>query len=71
MDIMMKNPNHDMALATERKVEDMTVAVARFIKAATLMALARIRVGNTSDGISHAPGPIPTEKNAKYNAKPN
>mmetsp|Transcript_32800 Transcript_32800/g.68990 ORF Transcript_32800/g.68990 Transcript_32800/m.68990 type:complete len:246 (-) Transcript_32800:1117-1854(-) len=71
MDIMMKNPAQDIALATERKVEDMMVAVTRFIKVATLMALARIMVLNTSDGTSHAPGPIPSEKNARYNANPN
>mmetsp|Transcript_10103 Transcript_10103/g.15963 ORF Transcript_10103/g.15963 Transcript_10103/m.15963 type:complete len:151 (-) Transcript_10103:385-837(-) len=38
---------------------------------ATLIALARIIVLNTSEGISHAPGPIPILKNAKYNARPN
>mmetsp|Transcript_19482 Transcript_19482/g.35050 ORF Transcript_19482/g.35050 Transcript_19482/m.35050 type:complete len:154 (+) Transcript_19482:510-971(+) len=70
-DIMMKNPAYDMALATERKVEDMMVAVTRFMNVATLIALARIIVLNTSEGISHAPGPIPILKNAKYNARPN
>ena len=38
---------------------------------ATLIALARIIVLKTSEGTSHAPGPIPKEKNARYNAKPN
>mmetsp|Transcript_45519 Transcript_45519/g.95559 ORF Transcript_45519/g.95559 Transcript_45519/m.95559 type:complete len:247 (+) Transcript_45519:40-780(+) len=71
MDIRMKNPDQDMALATERKVEDMMVAVTRFIKVATLMALARIIVLNTSEGTSHAPGPIPILKKARYNANPN
>jgi len=30
------------------------------------MALARISVLDTSDGMSQAPGPIPTEKKARY-----
>mmetsp|Transcript_6064 Transcript_6064/g.12596 ORF Transcript_6064/g.12596 Transcript_6064/m.12596 type:complete len:113 (+) Transcript_6064:106-444(+) len=38
---------------------------------ATLIALARIIVLNTSDGMSQAPGPMPTLKNAMYNANPN
>ena len=36
-----------------------------------LMALARIMVLNTSEGMGHAPGPIPTLKNARYSARPN
>ena len=38
---------------------------------AKLIALARIIVLNTSEGISQAPGPIPNEKNARYRANPN
>ena len=37
---------------------------------ATLMALARIIVLKTSEGMSHAPGPIPILKKARYNANP-
>ena len=66
-----KNPAHDMALAVERKVDEKIVAVTRFINVATLIALARIVVANTSDGINHAPGPIPRLKKDRYMAKAN
>ena len=66
----MKKPDHDMAFATERKVDDMMVAVTRFINVARLIAFARIIVLNTSEGISQAPGPIPILKNARYSANP-
>ena len=37
-------------------------AVTRFAKVAKLIAFARIVVENTSEGISHAPGPIPKRR---------
>merc|ERR1719356_574955 len=68
--IMTKKPAHVMALATDRKVEAMTVAVTRLAKVATDMALARTMVEKTSEGMSQAPGPIPTLKKARYSARP-
>jgi hypothetical protein len=60
---MMKNPAHDMALATERNVDAIRVAVTLFINVATLIAFARIIVENTSDGISQAPSDPNTSVN--------
>lgn len=60
-----------MALAVLKNVDDINVAVARLQKVDTLMALARIHVGKTSDGINQAPGPMPRLNIAKYNAKAN
>ena len=59
-----------MAFAVVRNVEAMSVAVTLFINVATLMAFARTVMAKTSDGTSQAPGPIPTEKKAKYKARP-
>mmetsp|Transcript_27185 Transcript_27185/g.32968 ORF Transcript_27185/g.32968 Transcript_27185/m.32968 type:complete len:91 (-) Transcript_27185:942-1214(-) len=66
-----KNPAQVMVFATDRKEEAMMVAVARLRKVATLIALARMVVEKTSDGINHAPGPIPREKKARYKASAN
>ena len=44
-----------MALTTDKKVEAIKVAVARFINVATLIAFALIIVENTSDGINQQP----------------
>jgi hypothetical protein len=61
---------HPMALAVERNVDAISVAVIRLKKVATLIALARILVAKISDGINQAPGPIPILKNDMYKANP-
>lgn len=66
-----KKPAHDIAFAVDKNVDDITVAVNLFINVATLIDFARIPVGKTSAGISHAPGPIPTLNVARYSAKEN
>lgn len=70
MVIIMKKPDHVTALATERKDEANTVAVARFEKVARLIAFARIDKGKTSEEIVHVAGPMPILKNPKYRASP-
>ena len=55
MERRIKNPAHDIALATDRNVDAMSVAVTRFINVATLIAFTRIIVEKTSDGTSQAP----------------
>jgi hypothetical protein len=67
---MMKKPDHDMALATERNEEAKMVATALLEKVARLIAFARIVVVNTSEGISQEHGPAPILKNAIYSANP-
>jgi hypothetical protein len=61
----MKKPAHDMALAVNKKVEDINVAVKRFMNVAIDIALTRMHVANISDGISQEPGPMPMLKNAR------
>jgi hypothetical protein len=61
-----KNAGHETKFAADKNVEVKIVATIRFINVATLIAFARIVVENTSEGISHAPGPIPKEKKLKY-----
>lgn len=56
--------------AKVKNVEVTKVAVARFMKVARDIAFALITVENTSAGINHAPGPIPIEKEERYNANP-
>mmetsp|Transcript_18179 Transcript_18179/g.26912 ORF Transcript_18179/g.26912 Transcript_18179/m.26912 type:complete len:153 (-) Transcript_18179:213-671(-) len=63
-----KNPAQVIALATERKVDDIIVDIKRFEKVAKDMALARTDNEKISAGINQAPGPIPRLKKAKYNA---
>ena len=53
-------------MKTDRNEEVTIVAVTRFKNVAILIALARMVVENTSDGINHAPGPIPRLKNPRY-----
>lgn len=65
-----KNPLQPMALAVERNVEDIKVAQIRLKNVATLIDLARILVAKISDGINHAPGPIPILKKERYNDSP-
>jgi hypothetical protein len=48
-----------MAFAVDKNVDDIKVAVTLFMNVAKLIALARIFVENTSEGMSQAPGPIP------------
>mmetsp|Transcript_38687 Transcript_38687/g.116206 ORF Transcript_38687/g.116206 Transcript_38687/m.116206 type:complete len:230 (+) Transcript_38687:458-1147(+) len=64
-----KNPAHEMACAVERKVDAISVAATRLRNVAMLMALVRIVKENTSDGINHAPGPIPKLKKERYIAR--
>jgi hypothetical protein len=46
------------------------VAVIRLKNVASDIAFARILLAKTSDGTSHAPGPIPTLKKERYNESP-
>ena len=59
---MMKNGPQPIALAVDRKVEAINVATIRLKKVAIDIAFARMLVAKTSEGMSHAPGPIPTLK---------
>mmetsp|Transcript_12447 Transcript_12447/g.19177 ORF Transcript_12447/g.19177 Transcript_12447/m.19177 type:complete len:153 (+) Transcript_12447:332-790(+) len=63
-----KNPAQVIALATERKVDDTIVDIKRLQNVANDIALARMDKEKISEGINHAPGPIPRLKKAKYNA---
>lgn len=65
-----KKPAHPRAAEVVRNVDAISVAAIRLENAATLMALARILVAKTSEGINQAPGPIPMEKKDKYTARP-
>lgn len=60
-----KKPAHDMAFAVDKNVDDIKVAVTLFMNVAKLIALARIFVENTSEGMSQAPGPIPINFQSK------
>jgi hypothetical protein len=51
-----------------KKVEAINVAAIRLDTVAQLIALARALLEKTSDGMSHAPGPIPSEKAHRYSA---
>ena len=53
--INRKNPAQDIALATDRKVDVITVPTNRLENVARLIAFARMLVENTSAGISQAP----------------
>ena len=59
-----------IAFTVDKKVEAMRVAVIRLQNVATDIAFARIEVANISEGMSHAPGPIPELKKAMYRASP-
>mmetsp|Transcript_25577 Transcript_25577/g.38195 ORF Transcript_25577/g.38195 Transcript_25577/m.38195 type:complete len:122 (-) Transcript_25577:1119-1484(-) len=47
-------------------VDETIVATSRFVTVATLIALARMLVEKTSDGMSQLPGPIPMVNIIKY-----
>jgi hypothetical protein len=53
-------------LTVDKKVVLIKVAVIRLHIVAILIALPRIDNENTSEGISHDPGPTPILKNDKY-----
>lgn len=65
-----KNSVHPKHSDVVRKVDDSTAAVTLLQTVATLIALARMLVAKTSEGINHAPGPMPMEKNDKYKPSP-
>ncbi len=66
-----KNHDHPMASAVDQNVDAIIVAATRFKKPAILIALPRMQLSKTSEGNSHAPGPIPMLKNARYRLSPN
>lgn len=65
-----KYPPHERKLAMESIDEVTNVPVKRLIKVVVLIALARIVVEKISDGMTQPNGPIPSEKNARYAARP-
>ena len=51
--------------------DETKVPVSLFMNVVVLTAFALIVVEKISDGITQASGPMPKEKNEKYNARPN
>ena len=63
-------PDQVMAFSSERNVDAIIVLTDLLATVAIDIPLARMGVVKTSEGISHAQGPIPTPKNAKYPRRP-